>query len=98
LSAAGGSSSLSASSKPVIYNQYMHYLNPDLDAVGVPPRPNPATNMQSVQMLKLNNLLDPSSTSGSSILQNPMAQFLPTAFGADTRLSASLGGGGKKKK
>jgi hypothetical protein len=54
--------------------------------------------MQSVQMLKLNNLLDPSSTSGSSILQNPMAQFLPTAFGADTRLSASLGGGGKKKK
>jgi hypothetical protein len=67
---------------------------------------NAATNMQNLEMLKLQNLLVPADSSvvgastaaSSSTYQNPMAQFLPYSMqNTASGYSFALGGSGKKK-
>jgi hypothetical protein len=74
-------------------NNYMHQAFPASKAINrLPVYNRGATNAQSVSMLKLQNLLDPSHGSSSAIMQNPIAQFLPSSFssGAGTSFSFAL--------
>jgi hypothetical protein len=63
-------------------NDYMHRGFPTSQAINRLPVGS-GTNAQSVAMLKHQNLLDPSYSASSSIMQNPIAQFLPKSFGND---------------
>ena len=72
---------------------------PYIEAIDIAARPNPATNMQSVEMLRLNNLLE-QGNNGSRLLQNPMAQFLPPSMslsGQQQMYSFAYGGSSKTR-
>jgi hypothetical protein len=75
----------------------MHAPFPQPSSIGNLPASNStATNQQTLQMLQLNNLLDPSDYVGTNLLQNPIAQFLPDTMPQST-YSFAFGGGAKKK-
>ena len=79
----------------------MHLAYPVVEAVNRPAVANGSTNMQSIEMLKYNNLLDSSSvysfgSEGRRLLQNPMAQFLPDSM-ANQKMAFALGGSSCKK-
>ena len=78
----------------------MHLAYPVVEAINRPALHGTGTNMQNIEMLKLNNLLDANYNHGNMLLQNPMAQFLPASMKTTQTnhdaYSFALGGSAKK--
>ena len=76
VSSGGGPGNIVESKYPSY--SYMHAAYPTVDSINGRPMPSAATASQNVQMLKYQNLLDPTYSYGFEALANPTMHLLPT--------------------